>query len=180
MRKSSWVMEIFMLMIAMISWFKTDQISYFRYMYFSSLQLYQKKNWKLKTRITYQIAFCNNYNVFVDILPLHLRFVKDITIENWGRLLRFFVSKIYYISCQREIKHATFCLCQGYLKISNLQPRIYEKEWNRDIWKGNYSITSNTEKRQGRSDTWEINISIDHHDKISIENLLHECYGLRT
>lgn len=99
-----------------------------------------------KTRITYQTAFCNNYNVFVDILPLHLRFVKDITIENWERLLKFFVSKIYYISCQREIKHATFCLCQCYLKIPNLQPRIYGKEWNRDIWKGNYSITINTEE----------------------------------
>lgn len=34
------------------------------------------------TRITYQIVFCNNYNAFVDILPLHLRFVKDISIEN--------------------------------------------------------------------------------------------------
>lgn len=38
------------------------------------------------------------------------------------------------------------CLCQCYLKIPNLQPRIYGKEWNRDIWKGNYSITINTEE----------------------------------
>lgn len=166
-------------MVAMISWFKTDQISYFRYMYFSSTSVIPEKNWKLKVRITYQIAFCNNYNVFVDILPLHLRFVKVITIENWGEDFEILCKQNVLHFLPEKLNMLHFVSASAILKFLIFNKNIWKGVKQRHLEGEIIPSESNTE-RQGRSDTWEININIDHHNNISIESLLHECYGLRT